>query len=159
MISVISRVLFLLALFAVGQLSYAGPTRRPTRDMTTVVNSLEIETNGNELSFNKKSLEVKPGQKVALTFKNMADEESRLKHTWVLVKPGTSDEVASTAVEAGVSQNYIPKDPNILASTKLVAPGQSETIYFTAPREPGSYPYICTVPGHSRSLHGELVVK
>ena len=33
-----------------------------------------------------------------------------------------------------------------------------ETIEFTAPAEPGDYPYICTFPGHWRLMNGVLHV-
>ena len=120
--------------------------------------ALNIATVDNELSFDKKTLQVKPGQAVSLTFHNSADVGSGMQHVWVLVKPGTQDQVATEAVEAGAAKNYVPNDPNVLASTKLLAAGKSDTIHFKAPTEPGSYPYMCTFPGHARILKGILQV-
>jgi azurin len=119
---------------------------------------LTISTVGNELSYDKKVLQVKPGQAVSLTFHNSADVGSGMQHTWTLVKPGTEEQIATEAVEAGAAKNYVPNDPSVLASTKLVEAGKSETIHFKAPTQPGSYPYICTFPAHFRVLKGVLQV-
>lgn len=121
--------------------------------------ALKISTVGNTLAFDQKTLQAHPGEQVTLTFHNSADEGSGMQHTWVLVKPGAAEQVASEAVSAGRDRGYIPNDPNIIAHTGLVQPGQSETIHFPAPAQPGDYPYICTFPSHSRLLKGVLEVR
>jgi len=40
-----------------------------------------------------------------------------------------------------------------------VAPGQSQTIYFQTPTQPGRYPFLCTFPGHWMVMNGELIVE
>ena len=47
----------------------------------------------------------------------------------------------------------------MLASTKLVGPGEVAEVSFKAPTAPGSYTYICTFPGHATTMKGMLVVK
>jgi azurin len=56
---------------------------------------------------------------------------------------------------------HIPpgKAAMILAQTKLLGPGESETIDFKAPTQPGEYPFLCTFPGHFAMMKGKLVVK
>jgi len=44
-------------------------------------------------------------------------------------------------------------------ATRLVDPEGSESLVFTAPTEPGQYPYICTVPGHWRIMNGIMTVE
>ena len=54
---------------------------------------------------------------------------------------------------------YLPESPEILAtSSRLIGLGQSDFIEFTAPANPGDYPYLCTFPGHWRLMHGVLKV-
>jgi azurin len=46
-----------------------------------------------------------------------------------------------------------------VAHTRLLDPGKSTTIYFTAPKEPGRYPYLCSFPGHAQLMRGVLIVE
>ena len=39
---------------------------------------------------------------------------------------------------------------DVIASTKLLGPGEEEVLSFTAPKESGAYEYVCTFPGHFR---------
>jgi azurin len=56
---------------------------------------------------------------------------------------------------------FIPKGHvnEMLHRTKMLAPGTEEILRFTAPAEPGTYPYLCTFPGHWFVMRGEMVVK
>lgn len=115
------------------------------------------------MKFDKAELEVKAGAKVALTFTNAA---CPLQHNFLLLKPGTKDKVGAEAdkgltdLPAFMKLHCIPASTDILAkSNKLVGPAQSDEITFTAPTEPGDYPYICTFPGHWRLMQGVLKVK
>ena len=59
--------------------------------------------------------------------------------------------------------DYIPADEEskkmIVAHTKILGGGESQTITFTAPAEAGDYPYVCTFPGHFALMQGVLKVK
>jgi azurin len=106
-------------------------------------------------------LTVKPGEKVMLLFQNA---KCPLQHNLVLVKPGKLADVGALADAmlrdpAAITKNYIPTSPDIIASSsKLLGIGQSDLIQFTAPTEPGDYPYLCTFPGHWRLMNGILRV-
>ena len=68
---------------------------------------------------------------------------------------------ASTATKLGLAGervSYVPALQDVLFHTRLLEPTKSETIYFTAPDQPGEYPYICTFPGHYLAMRGVLVV-
>ena len=52
----------------------------------------------------------------------------------------------------------MPDIPQVLFSTKLVEPGETVTVQFKAPAEPGQYPYVCTFPAHWRVMNGILNV-
>jgi plastocyanin len=54
----------------------------------------------------------------------------------------------------------IPHDLTIAAASFKVeaAGGKTATKSLTAPTKAGSYPYICSVPGHSATMKGNLVV-
>ncbi len=120
---------------------------------------LTIGTKGSNLEFDKAKLSAKAGQPVTLTFKNNGSKDSGMQHNWTLVQPGSEQDIATNGMSAGPDKNYLPDSPNIIAHTKLLNAGESETITFTAPAKPGEYTYICTFPGHFPGMKGVLTVK
>jgi len=117
---------------------------------------LTLSTKGEEMAYDKKILMVKPGQNVKLTFKNAGS----MQHNVVVVKPGKATEVARASIAAGAAKDWVASSsPSVIAFTKMVDPNQSVTIEFTAPMDPGDYPYVCTFPGHDTTMRGVLKVK
>ncbi len=118
----------------------------------SAVTKIELGTgtpkNKEEMVFSKDKLTVKAGAKVALTF-NICGSSKGMTHNFVLVKPGKAQSVIDASVAAGPDKNWIADSSDIVAKGKLVDAGESETIDFTAPTEPGEYPYVCTFPGHA----------
>jgi azurin len=47
---------------------------------------------------------------------------------------------------------------DVIAATKLLGPGENETLTFTAP-EPGDYQFVCSFPGHFAMMRGIMVVR
>lgn len=110
------------------------------------------------MKFKRVLLTVKAGAKVAFTFYNPDD----MQHNFLLARPKRGDAVGRAAAELGLSgaaNGYVPDSPDVIAHTRLVEPGESDVIYFTAPTEPGLYEYICTVPGHYTNMRGVLRVE
>ncbi|MEM7655557.1 MAG: plastocyanin/azurin family copper-binding protein [Bacteroidota bacterium] len=110
------------------------------------------------MKYNKEALTVKAGSKVKLTFTNNDD----MQHNFALVMPGSADEIGDLAIKMGISgpgKSYIPDSEQVLSHTALLDPETEETIYFVAPTEPGTYQYVCTMPGHHISMRGEFVVE
>lgn len=126
----------------------------------------EIKITADKLQFlyDIKEFTVKPGQTVKLTLINPSDSVNRQPHNILIVKPGTKD-VVGMAANNGLSdpkflteKNCIPESEDILFHSKLLQPGQEETIEFTAPSEAGDYPYLCTYPGHWAIMNGVMKV-
>lgn len=112
------------------------------------------------LQFVPKELRVKAGAKVRLIFEN----PDLMIHNFVLVAAGAAEEVGALAdlIAAdpnGMAKAYVPVSSKILQATLLVNPKGRAELNFTAPTEPGRYPYLCTFPGHWRIMRGELVVE
>lgn len=109
------------------------------------------------LKFDLEQITVRAGSKIKLIFNNNDD----MLHNFVVVSPGAADEVGTMALKLGVQgeqKHFIPNTPKVLAHTAILQPGKSETIYFTAPEQPGTYPYLCTYPGHYIIMRGKLTV-
>ncbi len=162
----LSRRQFLKTLGMVGGLAVGGsllaacggeepaPTPAPASSGQAV--TLEIGSKGEELLFDKDTLSAPAGSKITLTFKN---NSTALLHNWVLIKPGTNEQVSNDGLAAGEAKGYLKdNDPNVLAHTKMVKAGESDTITFDAPAK-GQYPYICTFPGHHVLMKGILTIE
>jgi azurin len=115
----------------------------------------------NPMSWDTTAITGKAGQKVKLTFENN-HATAPLQHNFILGKIGSKDRLiaASNAMMTDMAKwmaaGFIPESTDVIAHTKLLNPGQTETIEFTLPAEAGDYPYLCTFPGHSLIMQGTL---
>lgn len=118
---------------------------------------LKLESVANTMTYNKTTLTVPAGAEVHLTLKNNSTMTT-LPHNWVLVKTGTEASVAAAGLKLGEPAGYFDvRDKDALAHAPMAKPGETTEVTFTAP-EAGSYPYICTVPGHYMMMKGVLTV-
>lgn len=120
---------------------------------------MDVQADKN-LTFAPRQLTAKAGETLQLTFTN----PDVVPHNWVLVKPGSLQRIGDLtnkliADPDAVQRQYVPRSDEVIAYTDIVPPGQPFSIYFTAPQQPGRYPYLCTFPGHWMVMNGELVVE
>ncbi len=119
--------------------------------------TLEIKAVAGML-YDKRVLKAKPASKIKLVFDNPDD----MVHNFLLVNPGTADEVAQQAMELGLrgeEMGFIPPSDDVLYHSALLRPNMSDIIYFEAPATPGRYQYVCTFPAHAATMRGILIVK
>ncbi|MBC7920492.1 MAG: ThuA domain-containing protein [Ferruginibacter sp.] len=112
------------------------------------------------LQFDKKEFSVTAGKPVEITFEN----PDAMQHNVVIGKPASLEIIGAAADKMitapnGAEQNYVPSIPQVLFATKLVDPDGSFRLQFTAPSQPGDYPFVCTFPGHWRVMNGVMKVK
>jgi azurin len=113
------------------------------------------------MQFDLKEIKVKTGQKVKLTLTHSGKlAKAAMGHNWVLLKPGVDVAAFGSKAAAARETEYIPKseEANIIAHTKLVGGGESDTVEFTAPAK-GTYTYICSFPGHYALMKGTFIVE
>lgn len=113
-----------------------------------------------QMTFTVNEITVKAGQPLKISLLNT----SATAHNLVIVKPDAEQKVGTAANEMarsmdGYKKHFVPKVPEVLFSTPLVKPNSSYALRMEAPKEPGSYPYICTFPGHWIIMKGVLIVK
>lgn len=117
-----------------------------------------IKTMTAQMKYDTAELLVQPGQPVKILFENGDD----LPHNIVFCQPGT--DTAAMALkqmekpEEALKRNWLPDDPRIWAHSKMLNPHEKEELGFTAPEKPGTYPYVCTFPGHALTMRGEMKV-
>lgn len=126
--------------------------------------SVEVKAD-DKMRFDVTAFEAKPGQKISLTLKNVGTTPKfSMGHNLVVldrtVNEGNVLKFLDTA-SGEASHDYVPPgSKEVLAHTKLLGPGESDTITFTAPFVPGDYLYVCSFPGHySQGTKGFMTVK
>jgi azurin len=118
----------------------------------------------NPMSYDITVINAKAGQKVKITFQNQSPL-APLQHSLLICKPGSRERMFALAdsmltdMPKWLAKGFIPETPDVLYHTKLLNPGESQTLEFIAGPEKGDYPYLCTFPGHSRIMQGTLKVE
>lgn len=126
-----------------------------TSQPSNVSNTIELTAN-DQLKYSTNELHVKANEPVKLTLKNIGTmPKESMGHNFTLLKDGT--DIPGLAAQAVSAPDHMPNNPAIIAHTKLLGPGESDTIDFTVPA--GSYIYICTFPGHYMTMTGVLTAE
>jgi plastocyanin len=119
---------------------------------------LTIKTMTAQMKYDTSELLVAPGQTVKVLFENTDD----LPHNLVFCRPGTDTMAMAMKQmedpEAALKRNWLPEDNHIWAHSKMLNPHEKDEFTFTAPTKPGTYPYVCTFPGHALTMRGDLKV-
>ena len=120
-------------------------------------------TANDQMKFSMTSFEVHPGLKVTVTLKNVGTSpKASMGHNFTALAKNVNwkEFVEKASTEAG--HDYIPPDSDaqVLGHTKLLGPGESDSVTFTAPFVPGDYDFVCTFPGHAtQGMRGTMTVK
>lgn len=123
-------------------------------DTNTSAGPTSLESNadpGGQLRFAEETLNAAAGQALTVAFNN----PSALQHSWVLVEPGQEAAVDQAASAQGGDPAGVA---GVIAGSPVVNGGGNASVSVPA-LEPGSYPFICTVPGHyAAGMKGTLNV-
>ncbi len=124
-------------------------------------NTIHI-TGNDQMQFSLNAFTVQAGQEVSVTLENVGNlPKQAMGHNLVIIQAGTDiNDFAQKALTASENE-YIPQGAEdvIIAHTKLLGPGESDTITFTAPSDVGEYPFLCTFPGHAAIMQGVMTVQ
>jgi len=116
------------------------------------------------MQYTVKAFSVEAGQQVELTLVHEGNLPVDVMGHNVVVLPTGGDHVAfAQQVMSGggsLDNDYLPEGmrEELVAYTDLLGGGESDTITFTAPDEPGEYPFLCTFPGHFGVMNGTMTV-
>ena len=123
--------LLMLALWALSACGASGPSTKFSFTMT-------------DFAFDPSEFTVPAGQEITIH----VTHHGTMEHDFIIMKYDT---------DAG--EKYDEEDKvNVFWEVDL-QPGESETVSFTAPEQPGTYQIICGMPGHLQSgMIGKLIV-
>lgn len=168
LLTFISATLVAIGLSACGK-SESNAGAKPAAPASAVQNdapkegrAIAISAN-DTMKFNLTEIKARPGEALAVTLHNEGTmPKFSMGHNWVLIAAGVDVNAFANDASTAVKTDYVPaayKD-RILASTKLLGPRESDTVYFKAPDKPGRYVFLCTFPGHFQvGMKGELIVE
>ncbi len=111
------------------------------------------------MQFNKKELDASGCTEVKLTLKHAGKlPKAAMGHNWVLSAAADKAKIVDSATKAGPAKDYAPTAAGVIAHTKLLAGGESETITFKTDKmkKGGDYAFFCTFPGHVALMSGKL---
>ncbi len=167
------RVSAMILMLSAGMFAFTscGGGDKPADEQTTTestdagsdenANAVTVEIEGNDkMQFDLSEIKVKAGQEVTLVLKHVGSMPvTAMGHNFVLLKQGVDVEAFSKAAITARDNDYIPEGTeDVIAHTKLIGGGESDTITFTAP-EAGSYDFICSFPGHHAMMKGKFIVE
>jgi azurin len=131
----------------------ADPNASASVPPGTVLLKVGTASRPDDFSYDLPTLTATADTKIKLKFSNNTDRKDEIGHNWVLVQPGQEAAVVASGKTAGDTVDWIKTDdPAIIAHTRLIEGGQSNTILFKAPPA-GTYTYLCTFPDHF--THGQ----
>ncbi len=97
-----------------------------------------------DFKFTPDTFVVPAGKEITLNLKN----EGEVEHEFVIMKLGTN-----------AGEHFGPEDEDNIYWEEELEKGESKTVTFTAPSEPGEYQVICGIEGHLEAgMVGKLVV-
>ena len=154
-----STVLLAISMIATGPVAAMAGQAKPAA-RTIDINATD------DMKFSVTTITARPGEALHIRL-NVVGKMPKvaMAHNFVLFTAATTakqlnDFVTQAATKGPVT--YIPEDMKalVLAYTPMGGAGQVVDVTFTAPKAPGSYPYLCSFAGHFLvGMKGTLVVK
>ena len=105
------------------------------------------------LQYDQKRLVVKPNTRLKILFQNKDD----MAHNLVVTRPNSRLRVVEFALalgDKGASQDHVPVMDDVLAHTRSVDPGTTDSLVVTLTE--GAFPFVCTYPGHGYVMFGVI---
>ena len=118
--------------------------------------TITVGTLGDELAYDVVEIRARAGSEITVEFVNFS---GGMPHNIVFVNSDADiNPVGLAALEASKT-DYIPQDEleRIFGYTAMAGPGETVAVTIRVPEETGTYPYICTYPGHFTVMQGKLL--
>jgi azurin len=158
------RVLTLACCLAVASLGSAVAQTATTTAKPAAKGARTVEiVVGDNMKFDKTEIPAKPGETLRVVLKNTGVmQKVAMGHNFVLLKQGVDQVEFNTAAFGARETDFIPPSmkASVIANTTLTGGGEVAETTFTVPAKAGTYPYLCSFPGHfALGMRGTLIVK
>ncbi len=123
------------------------------------VRMIRIKTVEEEMRYDIAYFAARAGRPIQIVLEN----DDLMPHNLVFTMPDKLKDVVQLGLDAGPNNGanglpYVPQSDLVLEATEMVAAHAESRLTFTAPSEPGEYPYVCTFPQHWYRMYGVMVV-
>lgn len=150
-----------VALLSTAMLAQTKPAA-PAKGAGGAARTIEI-VGTDDMKYSVTTIVAKPGEqlRIRLTSKG-AMPKIAMAHNFVLLKLGTSQVKFVQAGATARATDFIAPEvkDQVIAATGMAGAGETVEVNFTVPKVSGSYPYLCTFPGHFQAgMRGTLEVK
>jgi putative heme-binding domain-containing protein len=131
--------------------------RRRLADLA--VDVIVIRPIPHRMIYDRPHIYIQAGKPVEIVFENV----DIMPHNLIITTPGAREEVGILAerlgsTPQGFAKQFIPDTDKVLFATGMLQAGEQQRLQITAPTELGEYPFVCTFPGHWRTMFGTVHV-
>ena len=85
--------------------------------------------------------------------------KAAMGHNIVIVSAAKLQNVATKGITAGLAANYVAKDSGYLVASKVIGPGEKDSIEFETKKIKGTpYKFFCSCPGHAGVMVGDIKI-
>lgn len=131
---------------------------RPVVPAQVVDNVVELSA-GDTIAFSANEIRVQAGKKVTVNLTHTGKMPAEaMGHNFVLLAQGVDRNAFGLKAVGATDTGYIPAGDEVIAHTKVVGGGESDSVTFDAP-PPGTYQFICSFPGHYGVMYGAFIVE
>jgi len=121
--------------------------------------TFNLTTIPTKMAYSKTVLHAMAGQNIEINLEN-TDE---MQHNLVLIQRGSTaafGKIVDKFLQSpdAAKMEYVPKSRYVLGATQMLDPEESGAIQLTLPDKPGTYPFVCTFPGHWQMMQGVIEV-
>ena len=141
----------ILASFILASSLFAGVSFAKTCDVNIDANDA--------MKYSSKSINAAGCSEVKLTLKHTGKlPKAAMGHNIVIAAESSVKDVLASSMKSGPAKDYAPDAKDVIAGTKLLGGGESDTITFaTSKFKKGTkYKFFCTFPGHSAIMAGDV---
>jgi azurin len=116
---------------------------------------------GDDMKFDRTDFTVPVGEEITLTLNHTGKMSAEMMgHNVVVLKVGEDVKEYGNEAMKYKEEQYVPQSlkDKVIAHTELIGGGQSTTITFTIDTA-GTYPFLCSFPGHYPIMKGLITAK
>ena len=148
-----------LRLAALRTLAAMPPDARPEAVRSAVVRTIALKAVPGAMKYDVTEVRAVPGEVLEFVMEN----PDSMQHNLLVTAPGKMPEVGVACDKMGETlegkgRQFVPDLPSVLAAMGLVDPGKTGRVFWVVPEKAGTYPYVCTYPGHWRTMNGKVKV-